>query len=222
MDMTQDELKKQVAEAALEYVESGTIIGVGTGSTANHFIDALARIKGKIDGTVASSVASAERLKSHGIPVLDLSEAGELSVYVDGADETNDYLQLIKGGGGALTREKIVAAASHKFVCICDDSKLVKVLGAFPLPIEVIPMAQSYVARELFKYGGRPELRQGFTTDNGNIILDVKDLEIMEPCKLETELNNIAGVVTVGLFANRPADVLLLGTAHGVETRTAK
>ena len=209
--MNQDELKKQVAEAALDYVESGTIIGVGTGSTANHFIDALARIKGKIDGTVASSVASAERLKSHGIPVLDLNEAGELSVYVDGADETNDYLQLIKGGGGALTREKIVAAASHKFVCICDDSKLVKVLGKFPLPIEVIPMAQSYVAREMFKYGGRPELRQGFTTDNGNIILDVKDLEIMEPCKLETELNNIAGVVTVGLFANRPADVLLLG-----------
>jgi ribose 5-phosphate isomerase A len=220
--MNQDELKKQVAEAAIEYVEAGTIVGVGTGSTANYFIDALARIKGKIDGTVASSVASAERLKSHGIPVLDLNEAGELSVYVDGADETNDYLQLIKGGGGALTREKIVAAASRKFVCICDDSKLVKILGKFPLPIEVIPMAQSLVARELVKHGGQPELRQGFTTDNGNIILDVKGLEIMEACKLETELNNIPGVVTVGIFANRPADVLLLGTPNGVETRTAR
>ncbi|MCO6411809.1 MAG: ribose-5-phosphate isomerase RpiA [Thiogranum sp.] len=219
--MNQDELKKQVAEAAIEYVESGTIVGVGTGSTANHFIDALARIKGKIDGTVASSVASAERLKSHGIPVMDLNEAGELSLYVDGADETNDQLQLIKGGGGALTREKIVAGASRKFVCICDESKLVKILGQFPLPVEVIPMAQSFVARELVKYGGRPELRQGFTTDNGNIILDVKGLEIMEACKLESELNNIPGVVTVGIFANRPADVLLLGTANGVETRTA-
>jgi ribose 5-phosphate isomerase A len=219
--MNQDELKKQVAEAAIEYVESGTIIGVGTGSTANHFIDALAKIKGKIDGTVASSVASAERLKSHGIPVMDLNEAGELSVYVDGADETNEHLQLIKGGGGALTREKIVAGASRRFVCICDESKLVKILGAFPLPVEVIPMAQSYVARELVKFGGRPELRQGFTTDNGNIILDVKELEIMEPCKLESELNDIPGVVTVGIFANRPADILLLGTTHGVETRTA-
>lgn len=219
--MNQDELKKQVAEAAIDYIESGTIIGVGTGSTANFFIDALARIKGKIDGTVASSVASAERLKSHGIPVMDLNEAGGLSLYVDGADETNNNLQLIKGGGGALTREKIVAAASEKFVCICDASKLVKVLGTFPLPVEVIPMAQSYVARELFKFGGRPELREGFTTDNGNIILDVKGLEIMEACKLESQLNNIAGVVTVGLFANRPADVLLLGTDQGVETRTA-
>lgn len=219
--MNQDELKKQVAEAAIEYVESGTIVGVGTGSTANHFIDALARIKGKIDGTVASSVASAERLKSHGIPVMDLNEAGELALYVDGADETNDLLQLIKGGGGALTREKIVAGASRKFVCICDESKLVKILGQFPLPVEVIPMAQSFVARELVKYGGRPELRQGFTTDNGNIILDVKGLEIMEACKLESDLNNIPGVVTVGIFANRPADVLLLGTANGVETRTA-
>jgi ribose 5-phosphate isomerase A len=219
--MNQDELKKQVAEAAIDYVESGTIIGVGTGSTANFFIDALARIKGKIDGTVASSVASAERLKSHGIPVMDLNEAGGLSLYVDGADEATEHRQLIKGGGGALTREKIVAAASEKFVCICDASKLVKVLGAFPLPVEVIPMAQSYVARELFRFGGRPELRTGFTTDNGNIILDVKGLEIMEPCKLESQLNNIAGVVTVGLFANRPADVLLLGTDRGVETRTA-
>jgi len=218
--MDQDELKKQVAEAAIEYVEAGTIIGVGTGSTANFFIDALAKIKGKIDGTVASSIASAERLKGHGIPVLDLNEVGELSVYVDGADETNEQLHLIKGGGGALTREKIVAGASRKFVCICDESKLVRMLGAFPLPVEVIPMAQSFVARELVKHGGTPELRQGFTTDNGNIILDVKGLEIMEPCTLESTLNNIPGVVTVGIFANRPADVLLLGTANGVETRT--
>jgi ribose 5-phosphate isomerase A len=219
--MNQDELKKQVAEAAIEHVEMGTVIGVGTGSTANFFIDALARIKGKIDGTVASSIASADRLKAHGIPVLDLNAAGELSVYVDGADETNDQLHLIKGGGGALTREKIVAAASHKFVCICDESKLVKILGHFPLPVEVIPMAQSHVAREMVKLGGQPELRQDFITDNGNIILDVKGLEIMEPCTMETEINNIAGVVTVGIFANRPADVLLLGTASGVETRRA-
>jgi ribose 5-phosphate isomerase A len=218
--MDQDELKKQVAEAAIEYVESGSIVGVGTGSTANFFIDALAKIKGKIDGTVASSIASAERLRGHGIPVLDLNEAGELSVYVDGADETNDQLHLIKGGGGALTREKIVAGASRKFVCICDESKLVKMLGAFPLPVEVIPMAQSFVARVMVKHGGTPELRQGFTTDNGNIILDVKGLEIMEPCTLESTLNNIPGIVTVGIFANRPADVLLLGTANGVETRT--
>jgi ribose 5-phosphate isomerase A len=219
--MNQDELKKQVAEAAIEHVEMGTVIGVGTGSTANFFIDALARIKGKIDGTVASSIASADRLKAHGIPVLDLNAAGELSVYVDGADETNEQLHLIKGGGGALTREKIVAAASHKFVCICDESKLVKILGHFPLPVEVIPMAQSHVAREMVKLGGQPELRQDFITDNGNIILDVKGLEIMDPCKMETEINNIPGVVTVGIFANRPADVLLLGTASGVQTRTA-
>ncbi|WP_297527689.1 ribose-5-phosphate isomerase RpiA [Thiohalobacter sp.] len=218
--MNQDELKRQVAEAALEYVVPGTIIGVGTGSTANMFIDALARIKGKIEGTVASSVASAERLKRHGIPVLDLNDAGELSVYIDGADESNRHLHLIKGGGGALTREKIVAAASEKFVCIADQSKLVDVLGAFPLPIEVIPMARGLVARELVKRGGRPVLREGFTTDNGNIILDVHDLEIMEPAKLEDELNNIPGIVTVGIFALRPADVLLLGTAEGVKVMT--
>ncbi|HEB99937.1 MAG TPA: ribose-5-phosphate isomerase RpiA [Thiotrichales bacterium] len=218
--MNQDELKRQVAEAALEYVEAGTIIGVGTGSTANMFIDALARIKGKIEGTVASSVASAERLKGHGIPVLDLNDASELSVYIDGADESNKYLHLIKGGGGALTREKIVAGASRKFVCIADESKLVDVLGAFPLPIEVIPMARSFVARELVKRGGRPVLREGFTTDNGNIILDVHDLQIMEPAKLEDELNNIPGIVTVGIFALRPADVLLLGTQEGVKTLT--
>ena len=218
--MTQDEMKKMVAEAALEYVEPGTIIGIGTGSTANHFIDFLAGIKGKIDGTVASSRASAERLAAHGIPVLDLNSAGELSVYIDGADESNHHLHLIKGGGGALTREKIVAACARKFVCIADGSKLVDVLGAFPLPIEVIPMARSMVARELVKRGGQPVYREGFTTDNGNDILDVHNMEIMEPVKLEQELNNIPGVVTVGLFAIRPADVLLLGMEDGIKKIT--
>ena len=218
--MTQDEMKKMVAEAALEYVEPGTIIGIGTGSTANHFIDFLAGIKGKIDGTVASSRASAERLAAHGIPVLDLNSVDGLSVYIDGADESNHHLHLIKGGGGALTREKIVAACARKFVCIADGSKLVDILGAFPLPIEVIPMARSMVARELVKRGGQPVYREGFTTDNGNIILDVHNMEIMEPVKLEQELNNIPGVVTVGLFAKRPADVLLLGTEDGIKKIT--
>ena len=216
--MTQDELKQEVARAAIEYVVPGTIIGVGTGSTANFFIDELAKIKGKIDGTVASSIASAERLKGHGIPVYDLNAVDGISVYVDGADEANKYLQLVKGGGGALTREKIVAAASKKFVCIADESKLVDILGAFPLPIEVIPMARSLVAREIVKLGGEPVLREGFTTDNGNIILDVHNLEIMEAVKLEQTLNNLVGVVTNGLFAMRPADVLLLGTKDGVKT----
>lgn len=215
--MTQDEMKQAVAKAAIEYVESGTIIGVGTGSTANFFIDELAKIKGKIDGTVASSVASAERLKGHGIPVLDLNSVDSISVYVDGADESNKYLHLIKGGGGALTREKIVAAVSKKFVCIADESKLVGVLGKFPLPVEVIPMARSYVAREIAKLGGQPVLREGFTTDNGNVILDVHNLEIMEPVKLEETLDHITGVVTNGLFARRPADILLLGTQQGVK-----
>ena len=218
--MNQDEMKKAAAAAAIEYVESGSIVGIGTGSTANHFIDLLADIKGKIDGTVASSEASADRLRSHGIPVMDLNEAGTLSLYVDGADESNKYLHLIKGGGGALTREKIVAAASEKFVCIADDSKLVDVLGAFPLPIEVIPMARSLVARKLVAMGGSPVLREGFTTDNGNIILDVHNLQIMEPVKMETEINQIPGVVTVGIFAERPADVLILGGADGVKTLT--
>lgn len=218
--MDQNELKKLVAEAALEYVEAGTIIGVGTGSTANFFIDALASIKGKIEGTVASSVASAERLRKHGIPVMDLNAAGELSVYVDGADESTKHLHLIKGGGGALTREKIVAGAARKFICIADESKLVDVLGSFPLPIEVIPMARSFVAREMVKRGGTPVLREDFTTDNGNVILDVHNLKIMDPVKLEAELNNIPGVVTVGLFAIRPADVLLLGTKDGVKKLT--
>jgi ribose 5-phosphate isomerase A len=216
--MTKDDMKKAAAEAALDYVEHDAIVGVGTGSTADYFIDALARIKGKIDGTVASSVASAERLKGHGIPVLDLNATGELTLYVDGADEATKYLQLVKGGGGALTREKIVAAASRKFVCIADDSKLVQVLGGFPLPVEVIPMARSYVAREIVKRGGNPVLREGFTTDNGNQILDVHNLQIMEPAKLEADLNNIPGVVTNGIFALRPADVLILGTASGVKT----
>jgi ribose 5-phosphate isomerase A len=213
-------MKQQAAEAAIEYIETGGIIGVGTGSTANFFIDALARIKHKIDGAVASSVATAERLKSHGIEVIDLNNAGELSIYVDGADESTRHLHLIKGGGGALTREKIVAAASRKFVCIADESKLVDVLGAFPLPIEVIPMARSYIAREIVRLGGTPVLREGFTTDNGNIILDVHNLKIMEPARLEAELNNLAGVVTNGLFALRPADVLILGGADGVKTLT--
>ncbi len=218
--MTQDELKKKVAEAALEYVEAGTIVGVGTGSTANHFIDALARIKHKIDGTVASSEITASRLRSHGIEVLDLNTVDEIRLYVDGADETNQYLQLIKGGGGALTREKIVAAVSDKFICICDDSKLVDILGTFPLPLEVIPMARSYIAREIVKRGAKPVLREGFVTDNGNVILDIHNLQILEPAKLEEEFNNIVGIVTNGLFARRPADVLLLGTAQGVRTLT--
>ncbi len=216
--MTQDEMKKEVARAALEYVDVWGIIGVGTGSTANHFIDALAEIKHKIDGAVASSEATAARLKGHGIEVVDLNAAGDLAVYVDGADEATRFLHLVKGGGGALTREKIVAAASKTFVCIADDSKLVDILGSFPLPIEVIPMARSYVAREIVKMGGDPVLREDFVTDNGNIILDVHNLEIMEPVKMEAQLNNIAGVVTNGLFAIRPADVLLLGGKDGVKT----
>ena len=218
--MTQDELKQATARAAIEYVPAG-IIGVGTGSTANYFIDELAKIKGRIDGAVASSEATAQRLKSHGIPVLDLNSAGELEVYVDGADEITQHMHMIKGGGGALTREKIVAACSKKFVCIADGSKLVGMLGDFPLPVEVIPMAQSYVARELVKLGGQPMLRQGFTTDNGNIILDVHGLKIMNPVELETQINQITGVVTNGLFARRPADVLLLGTSEGVKTLKA-
>jgi len=216
--MTQDEMKKLAAEAALEYVSAGDIVGVGTGSTANHFIDALARIKGKIDGTVASSEASAARLRSHGIAVLDLNAVDEIPVYVDGADESNRYLHLIKGGGGALTREKIVAAASRRFVCVADHTKLVDMLGAFPLPIEVIPMARSYVARQIARMGGNPVLRENFVTDNGNVILDIHNLTITEPVKLETELNSIVGIVTNGLFACRPADVLLLGTPNGLQT----
>jgi len=221
MTISADDMKKAAAAAAIEYVEPGMIVGIGTGSTANHFIDLLAGVKGKIDGTVASSEASAERLRGHGITVMDLNQVGDLSLYVDGADESNHQLHLIKGGGGALTREKIVAGASEKFVCIADDSKLVDILGAFPLPVEVIPMAQSYVARQLVKLGGQPNLREGFTTDNGNIILDVINLEIMEPVKLEQQINMLAGVVTVGIFAHRPADVLILGGPDGARTVTA-
>ena len=216
--MTQDEMKRKAAEAAMQYVVQDEFVGVGTGSTVNHFIDLLAGIKGKIEGTVASSVASAERLKKHGIPVFDLNAVGDLSLYVDGADESSHHLHLIKGGGGALTREKIVAAASKMFVCIADESKLVDVLGKFPLPVEVIPMARSYVARQIVKLGGQPVLREGFTTDNGNVILDVHNLKILNPVELEGKLNNIVGVVTNGLFALRPADVLILGTPSGAKT----
>lgn len=218
--MTPDEMKKAAAEAALDYVESGSIIGVGTGSTANHFIDSLARIKHKIEGAVASSVATAERLKKHGIELLDLNSVNNLNLYVDGADEANHHLHLIKGGGGALTREKIVAAVAKRFVCIADESKLVDVLGKFPLPIEVIPMARSYVARKITEIGGEPVYRIGFVTDNSNVILDVYGLAILEPRKLESELNQITGVVTNGIFARRPADVLILGTKEGVKTLT--
>jgi len=219
--VNQDEMKKLAAEAALDYVEGG-IVGVGTGSTVNHFIDYLAAVKGKIEGAVSSSEASTERMKAHGIPVYDLNSVDGLSIYVDGADESNRQLQLIKGGGGALTREKIVAAASEKFVCIADESKLVDVLGKFPLPVEVIPMARSYVARKLVKLGGTPIWRQHFVTDNGNVILDVQELEIARPIELERAINNIAGVVTVGIFALRPADVLILGTSEGAKTVKAE
>jgi len=215
--MTQDELKKAAAQAAVAHVPVGSIVGVGTGSTVNHFIDALAAIKHKIDGAVASSEASAQRLKKLGIEVLDLNNVAELPVYVDGADEVTRHLSMIKGGGGALTREKIVAAVARKFICIADESKLVDVLGKFPLPVEVIPMARSYVGRELVKLGGQPALRQGFKTDNGNVILDVHNLEIMKPLELESTLNQITGVVANGLFARRGADLLLLATAKGVQ-----
>jgi ribose 5-phosphate isomerase A len=215
--MSQDEMKKQAAQAALAYIEGGTI-GVGTGSTVNHFIEALAALKGRIEGVVSSSEVSTQLLQGHGIPVCDLNAVGELALYIDGADEANAELQLIKGGGGALTREKIVAAASRRFVCIADESKLVDVLGRFPLPVEVIPMARSYVARELEKLGGTPVWREGFVTDNGNLILDVHGLEIRAPIRLEMQINNIIGVVTVGIFAMRPADILILGTPNGPRT----
>ena len=218
--MTQDELKQAVAKAAIAHVPVGCIVGVGTGSTANYFIDELALIKHKIDGAVASSEASAQRLKKHGIEALSLNDVAELPVYVDGADEVTRHLAMIKGGGGALTREKIVAAVARKFICIADGSKLVDVLGKFPLPVEVIPMARSYVARELVRLGGQPALRQGFKTDNGNVILDVHNLNILQPLELESAIDQIAGVVTCGLFARRGADVLLLGTATGVQTLT--
>jgi ribose 5-phosphate isomerase A len=220
--MTQDELKQAVAHEAFKYVETlledDTIVGVGTGSTANFFIEELGKIKHKLYGTVASSEESAQRLKALNIPVFDLNSCGDLAVYVDGADETNDHLQLIKGGGAALTREKIIAAASKEFVCIADESKLVKLLGSFPLPVEVIPMARSYVARQIVKLGGDPVYREACVTDNGNHILDIYNLEILDPRKLERDLNQITGVVTNGLFAERGADRLFLGTSSGVKT----
>lgn len=219
--MTQDEQKRAAAKAAIQYVPAGSIIGVGTGSTANYFIDELASIKRNLDGAVASSAATASRLRDHGIEVLDLNSVDGLQVYVDGADEITEHLHMIKGGGGALTREKIVAAVAKKFVCIADESKLVPVLGKFPLPIEVIPMARGYVAREITRLGGQPKLRQGFTTDNGNVILDVHGLQIVNPTELETTLNQIPGVVTNGLFARRKADVLLLSSADRVRTITS-
>ncbi len=214
--MSQDAGKKMAAEAAMEFVEAGEIIGVGTGSTVNFFIDYLAEVKHKIDGAVSSSVVSTERMEAHGIKVYDLNDVNGMSIYVDGADESTRHLHLIKGGGGALTREKIVAAASEKFVCIADDSKLVDRLGKFPLPVEVIPMARSMVARKLMKYGGQPVLREGFITDNGCEILDLQGLDIIDPVAMEHEINQIPGVVTVGLFAERGADVLLLGAESGV------
>jgi ribose 5-phosphate isomerase A len=216
--MTQDEQKRAVAEAAIQYIPAGCIVGVGTGSTANYFIEELAKIKHKIEGAVASSAATAQRLKGHGIEVVDLNSVDILPVYVDGADEVTEHLAMIKGGGGALTREKIVAAVAKKFICIADQGKLVSILGKFPLPVEVIPMARSHVAREITRLGGQPALRQGFTTDNGNMILDIYGLQILNPVELETTLDHITGVVTNGLFARRGADVLLLGTNNGVQT----
>jgi len=216
--MTQDDLKSRAAREAIRYVVQDAVIGVGTGSTANFFIDELARIKDRIAGAVASSEQTAARLRAHGIRVFELNDLEALPVYVDGADEITEGLAMIKGGGGALTREKIVAAVASTFVCIADESKLVRVLGRFPLPVEVIPMARSYVARQMAALDGVPKVRDGFTTDNGNLIIDVSNLDIADPCSLETRINGIAGVVSVGLFAHRGADVLLLGTASGVRT----
>ncbi len=224
--MNQDQLKEAVAKAALDYIHpklsEDSIVGVGTGSTANFFIDALATIKTSFDGTVASSEATAERLRAHGIPVYELNTVSDLEFYVDGADETNEQLELIKGGGGALTREKIVAAVAREFVCIVDDSKKVDILGEFPLPVEVMPMARSYVARELVKLGGDPVYREGFVTDNGNIILDVHNMDISAPISTEERINQITGVVTNGLFACRPANILMMGTSDGVQIIKAK
>ncbi|ULR30559.1 ribose-5-phosphate isomerase RpiA [Dickeya fangzhongdai] len=216
--MTQDELKKAVGWAALDYVRPGTIVGVGTGSTASHFIDALGSIKHQIEGAVSSSDASTAKLKSLGIPVFDCNDVDVLDVYVDGADEINPHMQMIKGGGAALTREKIVAAIARQFVCIVDASKQVDVLGRFPLPVEVIPMARAYVARELVKLGGQPVYRDGVITDNGNIILDVHNMDLSDAVAMENRINGLAGVVTVGLFANRGADVALVGSSDGVKT----
>ena len=220
--MTQDELKQAAAREALKHVVEDAVVGVGSGSTVNFFIDALAGIKGRIEGAVAASEASAERLKKHGIRVFELNSVDDLPVYVDGADEVNDFLYMIKGGGGALTREKIIAAVARKFVCICDASKRVDVLGKFPLPVEVIPMARGHVGRELRKLGGYPELREGFKTDNGNLVIDCHGLAITDPPRLESDLNQIVGTVTNGLFARRPADLLLLAEPGGVRAVTAR
>jgi ribose 5-phosphate isomerase A len=217
--MDSNALKKLAAEAALQHVRDDTIVGVGTGSTVNYFIEALASRKARIEATVASSEASAQRLRALHIPVRELNDVDGCDLYVDGADEVTEHLAMIKGGGAALTREKIVAAASKTFICICDASKLVPLLGRFPLPVEVIPMARSYVARQLVKLtGGMPQLRSGVTTDNGNLILDVRGLEILKPMEMESDINQIAGVVTNGIFARRPADILLLATPDGVKT----
>ncbi len=215
--MTQDAQKKAVAEAVLAYIEYDMVIGVGSGSTVGFFIEALKKVKGKIAGAVASSVDTAEKLKALSIPVLDTNSVGEIPLYVDGADEIDPYKHMIKGGGGALTREKIVAAIAKKFICIVDASKEVDLLGTFPVPIEVIPMARSYVARQMVKMGGNPVYRQGFVTDNGNVILDVHNLKILNPIEMENKLNNIVGVVTNGLFAARSADVVLVATEQGVK-----
>ena len=216
--MTQDELKQAVAKAAIQYVPDNSLVGVGTGSTVNFFIAELAKIKHRVDGAVSSSEASAKLLREAGIPVLDLNNVYELAVYIDGADEVTEHRAMIKGGGAALTREKIVAAASKKFVCIADASKLVGVLGNFPLPVEVIPMARSYVARQLIKLGGEPRYREGVVTDNGNVILDIHGLKILNPVEMESAINQITGVVCNGIFARRPADVVLLGSKDGVRT----
>jgi ribose 5-phosphate isomerase A len=218
--MSQDDRKKEVARAAIEYIQDDSIVGVGTGSTVNFFIDELAKIKDRIKGTVSSSVASETLLEQHGIPVFSLNDVDEIPVYVDGADESNQHCHLIKGGGGALTREKIVAAASNQFVCIVDDSKMVSVLGKFPLPVEVIPMAEAYVTKQISKLGGEPKLREGFITDNGNIILDVHSMKIEHPVELEQRLNEIVGVVTNGLFAQRPADIVLIAGSDGIRKIT--
>ncbi|WP_067516973.1 ribose-5-phosphate isomerase RpiA [Endozoicomonas ascidiicola] len=224
--MNQDQLKKATADAALQYIlphlEKDMVIGIGTGSTARFFIDALAEYKDEFDGCVSSSEASTEQLKSHGIPVYDLNSIADLRFYIDGADEANEHLHLIKGGGAALTREKIIAAVAQEFICIADESKAVGVLGEFPLPVEVIPMARSHVGREIVKLGGDPAYREGVITDNGNVILDVWNMKILNPVELERQLNSIVGVVTNGLFAGRPADVLLIGTSEGVKTIRTK
>lgn len=218
--MTQDEQKRVAAEAAIQYVPDGCIVGVGTGSTANYFIDGLAKIKHRIEGAVASSEATSTRLRAYGIRVFDLNDVDSLTVYVDGADEINQDLQMIKGGGGALTREKIVAAVAKTFVCVADQNKVVQLLGKFPLPVEVIPMARGHVTREIIRLGGQPVLREGFITDNGNIILDIRGLHIHHPAELESSLDEITGLVTNGLFAKRSADILLLGTDKGIQTIT--